>query len=1739
METIRDLIEIPEVETVIQVSSLARSNESDRKRRFVDTFIITDDIMGGLHAIFTSLTRDTGSGFLVKGGYGSGKSHFIAFVGSILLHPHLAAEIGNEHTLVKFAHTISSKTALPVFITLTDYPATSGLSDIIIDAIADACIDAGMKNPLAETAGIFEDFSCIMLPALAEKFDDYLSKNNIYLEKLTEPEKNSAVLRFLKECNIPFRPHYDYRKLFERIAQIVSEKFSAGIFLLIDELSEFLRARSRPELISEDIRFIQFLGEFAFSSQLRILFSMQEAIEEVADITAESLNRVKDRYPVRINLTAFHLRELVEKRLLIKKSGAYSVIDAIHARLCDSFPQLKISRDEFRAIFPIHPSTFEMLESIAGLFSKTRGLVDFIVSEIAGDRSRSIPGMLDEPAEKLLLPDRIFDHFRNNLQESIQYNRMVSVIFDSAERAIASFFKKENDAAVALRAAKLVVLHQIMPNKKSPSALELANLLIENRFYIDPDINYTFIRDKIMKGLEQIWPFLRCQRGNSPLEDRFYLTGEESPLNRFEKASQQFIQTVPHPEKQALWHFISRFSNDELPLSDIKNSQRPARLQFENTTREGLVFLKDPSAFSGKDVDALNHKLLHDEYDFAVIIGFPTHEKEEFTCFKELCASITPPFSESIFYWKPRIPDDRERQTLKGHFARMRTAESGNIPLDDKAVRERVEESKKEGFGIIKALYSEGSLYSLSESKLRQHDLLFTTNFDKTAELFARDALKRTFPSHSKIMPTAQIASPETFNQIIMLFREKSEIDFNFEGSRMIKNAIDCLLKGSGIFAINHSQYKIAPDPSKNQFVKDLLFTIEKNLLPFEELYFQFRKGRYGIQKNLFCLYLFFLSSSGYITLKRGGRALRSSSLDLRIIQFSEEIVLGEELSSLFLEKYHLLGRFAEGLKPKNIHLQAQEAVWDKLVTFKRLEEDRIVDLLEKLNSLESFPLFSKNPLHKSREAIENIIVFLKKIKPGKTPKDGLNDLLAALPENINLENDLAVVKHFDHFINGQSDQVLFIYNYLTSPDLYLGENEELKHELMSLLERMKEIDMHIAAGMVEGVIQNFLAFREKYARTYEAHHSEIHPPDTLTDFDNIRLSPLYRVLATLHQIEMLSITHDITLIEQTLSAISASICKRKVARELNEKPYCECRLQKSDIKITPNEMRLMIRKGIEEYFYFLKSDEVRKKISSFCGALLTSGETDKRDILKSLLEVDPTKTTENDLLRMVTKEAMLLVNRALSTNILVVEKDIEELQRLFEERRGTRADLVRIFCEWLDQNILPGKEILYHITGSSKEKQKPFLPNIAIEALRKAFPGKSDELLLKALSLSQFPPKPADNEFHSLVSKLTHLEMSGESIRQFMDAHSDFIPSDVQWELLFNENDRAELLAAIDLDNKKSDELAEIYNIAKGFPSIRTDIIARLLSESATLSQKSETRFEIDDSNHGALLLSTLHFRSAQKNYFRESARCNEFNGSLFQHAFEAMFETEKIYEISINKNIAPEKIASTALALKREIVHSCAKIFNEKISHWETEPSSMVASIHEFIRSANSPLVLLFDAMRYDLFLSVLPVFIKSGWKNKKAKFFLSPLPSNTEAFRNALFPNIELANGLEFAYQDNRYIFLSAAEREYRREALISLLEENPDASLLFSIGILDEKIHGTTQGTGSIGAELALFCEQTIMPLLNSFPLNRDIIVLNDHGFIGNPHYAQKNEPRYSHGGNSFQERIIFSTRFIKA
>ena len=100
MIKISDLIEVPEIRTVIQLKDL---KEATLRRMILDSFVVTSEALKSLELILASFSGREGRGVFLKGHFGSGKSHFLSILSLLLRLPESwKALLSQEPSLERF-----------------------------------------------------------------------------------------------------------------------------------------------------------------------------------------------------------------------------------------------------------------------------------------------------------------------------------------------------------------------------------------------------------------------------------------------------------------------------------------------------------------------------------------------------------------------------------------------------------------------------------------------------------------------------------------------------------------------------------------------------------------------------------------------------------------------------------------------------------------------------------------------------------------------------------------------------------------------------------------------------------------------------------------------------------------------------------------------------------------------------------------------------------------------------------------------------------------------------------------------------------------------------------------------------------------------------------------------------------------------------------------------------------------------------------------------------------------------------------------------------------------------------------------------------------------------------------------------------------------------------------------------------------------------------------------------------
>jgi len=216
MSKIRDLVNFEKVKDVIDIDAL-----SDKKS-MVDNYVITPSLEEQLLYIFDDLKGSTHKSPQIIGGYGSGKSHLLAFIISLLTEPNLVDSIQNEKVR----------------------SVVSGIN-------REFCVLHWELQP--------NDV------ALSEYFYDRLE---------LQLEENYGI-----KYKAPASGIIDHkREIIKVLDKVKQGNPSRGLVVVVDEISDFLKQKRTKGEITRDVQFLRVLGQVAQESDFVFIGAMQEHV---------------------------------------------------------------------------------------------------------------------------------------------------------------------------------------------------------------------------------------------------------------------------------------------------------------------------------------------------------------------------------------------------------------------------------------------------------------------------------------------------------------------------------------------------------------------------------------------------------------------------------------------------------------------------------------------------------------------------------------------------------------------------------------------------------------------------------------------------------------------------------------------------------------------------------------------------------------------------------------------------------------------------------------------------------------------------------------------------------------------------------------------------------------------------------------------------------------------------------------------------------------------------------------------------------------------------------------------------------------------------------------------------------------------------------------------------------------------------------------------------------------------
>ena len=434
---IRDLIHFEEVEEVIKL------RQEEKAREYVEQYVISDSLRRNLLHILDLLSAPTHKSFNVVGNYGTGKSHFLAFVAALLEHPEYRTLIRDQE--VRAAAQALDRRYLVVKFEL-GAAAETPLRHIFFDQVQQQLLDR-------------HDIEVRDIGLVA----DYDNKQNV--------------------VNI--------------LSDIKAEEPEAGLVVVVDEISDFLKQKPK-EVMAYDLALLRELGEVSQDSDFLYVGAMQEHVftnPKYVD-QAESIARINQRF-VTVTITKEDVAQVLAERVLRKDADQRLQLQTVLDDHRKYFANLAQQFDRYVDLFPIHPYVIDVFEQLP--YFENRGIIGFAVG--------NVKPILDGPAPVFITYDRVFDLIdaTHEIRNQPDVAQVVNVVHRLQTKVDLLDPRYRNDAVKLIKA--LAVLKLLGgEHVHGATSQELANTLLitpPGRLLVEPQMARDNI-ERIMKSIRDV-----------------------------------------------------------------------------------------------------------------------------------------------------------------------------------------------------------------------------------------------------------------------------------------------------------------------------------------------------------------------------------------------------------------------------------------------------------------------------------------------------------------------------------------------------------------------------------------------------------------------------------------------------------------------------------------------------------------------------------------------------------------------------------------------------------------------------------------------------------------------------------------------------------------------------------------------------------------------------------------------------------------------------------------------------------------------------------------------------------------------------------------------------------------------------------------------------------------------------------------------------------------------------------
>jgi len=484
--------------TIEKVITYSASQEH-RLKSEISEYVVTDSIEIQFEKLLDKmqLGMDVGGenevGVWVSGFYGSGKSSFTKYLG---LSFDDSIEIEGSPFIKHFQDRLNKSTTRALLSTITKrFPASVLLLDLASEQLAGATMEevsTVLFYKVLQWAGYSRNLKVAALERKIKKEGRYQEFLDIVKDDYDMDWAEDQNNELLVDSIIPEIAHQMYPNIFKDDASFSTETSEIVRFEneRVQEMIDIIRETSDKEYI---IFIVDEVGQYvgARKSLILNLDGLAKNLKQIGDgkvwfigtaqqtlteddshtsLNSPELYKLKDRFPIQIDLESSDIKEICYKRLLGKSASGASELGNLfdnhgqalrhNTKLQDAkYYDVDFDKETFANLYPFLPAHFDILLHLLGALAKSTGGIGLrsaikVIQDILLESNEHRLAVVDQDMGWLATTVTLYDTLEKDIQRAFLH------IHQAVEKVLIRF----PDSDLHQDVAKTVAVLQILGN---------------------------------------------------------------------------------------------------------------------------------------------------------------------------------------------------------------------------------------------------------------------------------------------------------------------------------------------------------------------------------------------------------------------------------------------------------------------------------------------------------------------------------------------------------------------------------------------------------------------------------------------------------------------------------------------------------------------------------------------------------------------------------------------------------------------------------------------------------------------------------------------------------------------------------------------------------------------------------------------------------------------------------------------------------------------------------------------------------------------------------------------------------------------------------------------------------------------------------------------------------------------------------------------------------------------------